>query len=529
MTESKKPKKLKSLKKVNDKEEVQLNDFIIESQLVKYKDKIITEFKADKLGFISKDDSLKILEKYSSSKTNEIVEILSESDNESVGVIELKTKKQIKKNAINFANNLFHYGNKNFSFIKTDDEIYFRGKDIADFLEYSDTKKAIQKYISQEEKISFGNLVKSMGVDSTPMEAKDKNTIYITEAGLYELILSSKKEEAKAFKKFIIKELLPTLRKTGTYNLNNTVNTDISFINSFYNDNNISDFLDTNVVYLMAIGIYNGGILIKYGKSSRIFERDFNEHKRTFGEQIKMLAIIPTDNNDEVETIFKKTIRAKGLDVKLEFNGKDRDELFVTNNNFTMEKAMELMQIIAEKNPLKSIKEKDEKIKELQFQQDNEKYVLVAKERTKQVEIREIEQTKQEQLKLEQEKEKTEQEKEKTEQEKEKTKQIELKIQLLQMQQDTKTNNNEKNQEEIIDLYLQFLNENTEESTTHLKTSDIYECFKIWFEMNNPNTKIPSNREFIANIKKYKNVEHVKVDKSTCYGIKNLKLINFQE
>jgi hypothetical protein len=105
MTESKKPKKLKSLQKVNDKEEVQLNDFIIESQLVKYKDKIITEFKADKLGFISKDDSLKILEKYSSSKTNEIVEILSESDNDSVGVIELKPKKTFKKDAIDFANN----------------------------------------------------------------------------------------------------------------------------------------------------------------------------------------------------------------------------------------------------------------------------------------------------------------------------------------------------------------------------------------------------------------------------------------
>jgi hypothetical protein len=69
MTEFKKSNKLKSLMKVNDKEEeVQLNDFIIESQLVKYKDKIITEFKADKLGFISKNDSLKILEKYSSSK-----------------------------------------------------------------------------------------------------------------------------------------------------------------------------------------------------------------------------------------------------------------------------------------------------------------------------------------------------------------------------------------------------------------------------------------------------------------------------
>jgi prophage antirepressor-like protein len=552
MTESKKPKKLKSLKKVNDKEEVQLNDFIIESQLIKYKDKITTEFKADKFGFISKDDSLKILEKYSSSKTNEIVEILSESDNESI--IELKPKKNLKKNAIDFANNLFHYGNKNFSFIKTDDEIYFKGKDIAEFLEYNDTKQAIHKNISEDEKITLEKIIEEnysnfKGVCQTPLKGNEKNTIYITEAGLYELILSSKKEEAKAFKKFITKELLPYLRKTGTYNLNNTVNTDISFIKSFYDDNDISDFLDTNVVYLIAIGIYNGGILIKYGKSSRIYERDFYEHKRTFGEQIKMLAIIPTDNNDEVETIFKKTIRAKGLDVKLEFNGKDRDELFVTNNNFTMEKAMELMQIIAEKNPLKSIKEKDERIKELQFQQDNEKYVLVAKERTKQVEIREIEQTKQEgektkqmELELKKQEEIHKIEEEKTKQmelelkkqeeihktEEEKTKQLEIKLKLaeIQMQRDIKKNNDEKKQENT-DLYLQFINECTEKCDTHIHACDLYEGFKIWFKNNNPNTKIPINKEFSTNIKKYLELKkHVRIDKKISPGFYNLKIKN---
>ena len=79
---------------------------------------------------------------------------------------------------------------------------------------------------------------------------------------------------------------------------------------------------------------------------------------------------------------------------------------------------------------------------------------------------------------------------------------------------------------ENTDLYLQFLNENTEESSTHIKTTDLYAHFKEWFKMNNPNAKIPSNREFLSNIKKYKNVEHVKINKSSSYGIKNLKIIN---
>ena len=54
---------------------------------------------------------------------------------------------------------------------------------------------------------------------------------------------------------------------------------------------------------------------------------------------------------------------------------------------------------------------------------------------------------------------------------------------------------------EETDIYLNFLNECTEHSQTHIKTIDLYECFKSWFKVNKPNTKIPNNREFISNVK----------------------------
>ena len=47
-----------------------------------------------------------------------------------------------------------------------------------------------------------------------------KNTIYINESGLYQLIMRSKKPEAKKFQTWVCDEVLPTLRKTGQYNLN---------------------------------------------------------------------------------------------------------------------------------------------------------------------------------------------------------------------------------------------------------------------------------------------------------------------
>ena len=80
--------------------------------------------------------------------------------------------------------------------------------------------------------------------------------------------------------------------------------------------------------------------------------------------------------------------------------------------------------------------------------------------------------------------------------------------------------------QEETDLYLQFLNDCTEESTSHIHTTTLYEAFKDWFKMNNPNTKIPSNREFINNIKKHKNLVKVKVDGDTRLGIKHLKILN---
>ena len=53
----------------------------------------------------------------------------------------------------------------------------------------------------------------------------EKNTTYITEAGLYELIFHSKQKEAKNFKKHITHIILPSIRQTGMYSIHNTIQT----------------------------------------------------------------------------------------------------------------------------------------------------------------------------------------------------------------------------------------------------------------------------------------------------------------
>ena len=80
---------------------------------------------------------------------------------------------------------------------------------------------------------------------------------------------------------------------------------------------------------------------------------------------------------------------------------------------------------------------------------------------------------------------------------------------------------------EDTDLYLQFLNECTEDNNDgHIHCSTLYTSFKEWYKNNNPQNKIPSNKEFLNNIKKHKDVRKIKIAGIPQWGIKNLKLID---
>ena len=88
-------------------------------------------------------------------------------------------------------------------------ETFFVGKDVAMALGYSNTRKALQDHVDDEDK----------GVTNRDtLGGKQKMTI-INESGLYSLILSSKLEQAKAFKRWVTSEVLPAIRQTGRYEL----------------------------------------------------------------------------------------------------------------------------------------------------------------------------------------------------------------------------------------------------------------------------------------------------------------------
>ena len=76
------------------------------------------------------------------------------------------------------------------------------------------------------------------------------------------------------------------------------------------------------------------------------------------------------------------------------------------------------------------------------------------------------------------------------------------------------------------DVFKQYLDERTENSDKHIHTSTLYDDFKIWFMTNNPNRKVPSNREFVKEIRKWCNIEKVKINNKTSTGIKNITVVD---
>lgn len=105
------------------------------------------------------------------------------------------------------------FNNEEFGEIRTvqlNNETYFVGKDVAEALGYERATKAIQDHVDSDDK------------DEVPIRdsiGRMQKTPVITESGLYALIFGSKLESAKRFKHWVTSEVLPAIRKTGYYEM----------------------------------------------------------------------------------------------------------------------------------------------------------------------------------------------------------------------------------------------------------------------------------------------------------------------
>lgn len=91
--------------------------------------------------------------------------------------------------------------------LNRDGEPWFVGKDVATALGYKDSVNALKSHVSEEDK----------GGWRIATQYGEREAVIINESGLYSLILSSKLDSAKRFKRWVTAEVLPSIRKSGGY------------------------------------------------------------------------------------------------------------------------------------------------------------------------------------------------------------------------------------------------------------------------------------------------------------------------
>ena len=95
--------------------------------------------------------------------------------------------------------------------VERDGEPWFVGKDVANILGYANPSEAIQDHVDAEDKLNSKTLL------SCNLDLGQRGGWLINESGLYSLVLSSKLPDAKAFKRWVTSEILPSIRRTGGY------------------------------------------------------------------------------------------------------------------------------------------------------------------------------------------------------------------------------------------------------------------------------------------------------------------------
>lgn len=107
-------------------------------------------------------------------------------------------------------NELQIFNSEEFGDIRTvtiDNEPWFVGKDVATALGYKNTADAIGKHIDTDDKLT----------SQIAIAGQRRDVVVINESGVYALIFGSKLDSAKRFKHWVTSEVLPTIRKTGSY------------------------------------------------------------------------------------------------------------------------------------------------------------------------------------------------------------------------------------------------------------------------------------------------------------------------
>jgi prophage antirepressor-like protein len=110
-------------------------------------------------------------------------------------------------------------GGAEISCIVVKGEPWFKGVDVASVLGYSRPSDAVYDHVPLKYKNKLRFLIAASRIGKSPIQdVNELNASWICEAGLYKLVLKSRAKHAETFSDWVCSEVLPAIRKTGSYN-----------------------------------------------------------------------------------------------------------------------------------------------------------------------------------------------------------------------------------------------------------------------------------------------------------------------
>jgi prophage antirepressor len=98
-----------------------------------------------------------------------------------------------------------------------DGVVWFSGKDIASALGYENERRTVREFTDESDRLTVQLSDFQEGTDFVPSHMRGSKIVLINEFGVYSLILSSKLQKAKEFKRWITHEVIPSIMRTGVY------------------------------------------------------------------------------------------------------------------------------------------------------------------------------------------------------------------------------------------------------------------------------------------------------------------------
>ena len=141
-------------------------------------------------------------------------------------------------------NKLYTFQETNINILGTHEKPLFFASQIAQILGYSNTQKAIYNHVWEENKTNVQEYNKKiLPTQNGVIRNINHQTVLLNEPGVYQLIFSSKLEKAKIFQQWVFSEVLPTIRKTGAYQMPKLINNQMMILNETDLHKKVVDYL----------------------------------------------------------------------------------------------------------------------------------------------------------------------------------------------------------------------------------------------------------------------------------------------